>query len=105
MSYRLYVQPRLFVLTAIAAFGWLVPVATIYPPGALIVVSQAVTYTANFTVSTFHWNSSQGLAAPRLNAIHCDGESYNTIALQNSPLKNRNCRHVDMSVSPNMLVT
>jgi hypothetical protein len=45
------------VLAAVAAFGWLIPIATIYPPGALIVGLEVSTIARSFNVSIFHQKS------------------------------------------------
>jgi hypothetical protein len=44
-------------LAAIAAFCWLVPIAAVYPPGALIVGLQVATIDSPFNVSIFHQKS------------------------------------------------
>jgi len=45
------------LLAIVTAFCWLVPIATIYPPGALVVGIQASASQKNFTVSVLHHKS------------------------------------------------
>jgi hypothetical protein len=42
------------ILAAVAVFCWMVPIATIYPPGALTVELEAKTFDTLFNVSVFH---------------------------------------------------
>jgi hypothetical protein len=51
-------RPHLYletpVLAAIAVFCWLVPIATVYPPGALIVELENLALNTRFNVSVLH---------------------------------------------------
>jgi hypothetical protein len=38
---------------AFMGFSWLIPIATIYPPGALVVRLEPATFDTGFNVSTF----------------------------------------------------
>jgi hypothetical protein len=51
-NHQLYLKTP--VLAAVAAFGWLIPIATIYPPGALVVGLQDSRIATSFNVSVFH---------------------------------------------------
>jgi hypothetical protein len=42
------------VLAAVALFCWIVPIATVYPPGALTVGLRVASIDTNFNVSVFH---------------------------------------------------
>lgn len=52
LSYELYLETP--TLAAIAVFCWLVPIATVYPPGALTVELQTLRLGMDFNVSVFH---------------------------------------------------
>lgn len=51
-NHNLYIKTP--ILAAVAAFCWLVPIATIYPPGALVVGLQTSMVDTSFNVSGFH---------------------------------------------------
>jgi hypothetical protein len=44
-------------LALVASFCWLIPLATVYPPGALIVGLESSVVNTRFNVSTFHRTS------------------------------------------------
>jgi hypothetical protein len=52
LSYELYLKTP--ALAAIALFCWLVPIATVYPPGALTVELQTLELAIDFNISVFH---------------------------------------------------
>ena len=52
LSYELYLKTP--ALAAIAVFCWLVPIATVYPPGALTVELQTLQLAMDFNISVFH---------------------------------------------------
>jgi hypothetical protein len=52
---NLYLRTPL--LATVAAFCWLVPIATIYPPGALVVGLESSTLDTRYNVSVFHLKS------------------------------------------------
>jgi hypothetical protein len=52
LSYELYLKTP--ALAAIAMFCWLVPIATVYPPGALTVELQTLELAMDFNISVFH---------------------------------------------------
>jgi hypothetical protein len=52
VNHELYLKTPL--LAVIAVFCWLIPIATVYPPGALIVGIQTVALETSFNVSVFH---------------------------------------------------
>jgi hypothetical protein len=55
VNHNLYLKTPL--LAAVAVFCWLIPIATIYPPGALVVGLQDSTLDRQFNVSIFHQKS------------------------------------------------
>jgi hypothetical protein len=55
INHKLYLKTP--VLAAVAAFGWLIPIATIYPPGALIIGLEDSTISRSLNVSIFHQKS------------------------------------------------
>jgi hypothetical protein len=46
-------------LVVIIGFSWLIPVAMIYPPGALVIRVEPATFNTRFNVSTFDRDSKQ----------------------------------------------
>jgi hypothetical protein len=52
VNHQLYIKTPL--LAIIASFCWLIPIATIYPPGALVLGIQTVSLNTRFNVSVFH---------------------------------------------------
>jgi hypothetical protein len=54
-NHNLYIKTP--ILATVAAFCWLVPVATIYPPSALVVGLQISMVNTSFNVSGFHQNT------------------------------------------------
>jgi hypothetical protein len=52
VNHELYLKTPL--LAVIAVFCWLIPIATVYPPGALVVGIQTVPLDTSFNVSVFH---------------------------------------------------
>jgi hypothetical protein len=59
------------VLAAVALFCWLVPIATVYPPGALTVELHDTSFDTNFNVSMFHVNDAKR-DTNTLSHISCD---------------------------------
>jgi hypothetical protein len=51
-NYQLYFKTP--TLVAVAVFCWLVPIATLYPPGTLVVGIQPSPIDKSFNVSVFH---------------------------------------------------
>lgn len=51
VNYALFVHTP--YLVAIMGFSWLIPITTIYPPGALVVRLEPATFDTGFNVSTF----------------------------------------------------
>ncbi|KAH6618853.1 hypothetical protein C7974DRAFT_38251 [Boeremia exigua] len=72
-SLGLYIKTP--VLAAVALFCWLVPIATVYPPGALIgaliVTLQISTIAAKFNVSVLHTNDIMHSNWSSLSTIRC----------------------------------
>jgi hypothetical protein len=63
---------------AIAAFCWLVPIATVYPPGAVVVESQVLTIKSNLNVSTFNPKDHSGMQTESLlSRIVCQDAASN----------------------------
>jgi hypothetical protein len=52
INHELYLKTPL--LAVIAVFCWLIPIATVYPPGTLVVGIQTVSLDTVFSVSVFH---------------------------------------------------
>jgi hypothetical protein len=52
INHEVYLETPL--LAVITMFCWLIPIATIYPPGALVVGIQTVSLDTSFNVSVFH---------------------------------------------------
>jgi hypothetical protein len=66
------------VLAVVAVFSWLVPIATVYPPGALIVELETLRVEANFSMPGFHIKSFADIVQGRSIAkIFCDYGSGN----------------------------
>jgi hypothetical protein len=74
-NHDLYIKTP--ILAAVAAFCWLVPIAAVYPPGALVVGLQASKFDTRFNVSVLHQKTLQETG--RLNTIAmiwCDNETW-----------------------------
>jgi hypothetical protein len=70
VNHDLYLRTPL--LAAIAAFCWLVPIATVYPPSALIVGLQTVALDTSFNVTILHQKSLLDLGKkPSIALIWC----------------------------------
>jgi len=70
-NYHLYFETPMLV--AVAMFCWLVPIATLYPPGALVVGLQLSPIDQSFNVSVFHHRTLQDIADENvIAAIRCD---------------------------------
>lgn len=59
LNYQLYFKTP--ILATVAIFCWLVPIATLYPPGTLIVGIQPSSIEKSFNVSVFHHRSLQDI--------------------------------------------
>jgi hypothetical protein len=68
-SFELYRKAP--VLAAVAVFCWLVPIATVYPPSALIVELQSARISTDFNVSAFHAPDFYDTAPLSLSYITC----------------------------------
>jgi hypothetical protein len=61
------------ILAVVALFSWLIPIATVYPPGALIVELETLRIDASFKVSSFHTKNFADIVYDRSIAkIFCD---------------------------------
>jgi hypothetical protein len=68
------------ILAVVAVFSWLIPIATIYPPGALVVNIETLRVDTNFKVSSFHTKGFTDIVHERSIAkISCDYGSANTM--------------------------
>jgi len=70
-NYHLYFKTPMLV--AVAMFSWLVPIATLYPPGTLVVGLQSFPIGQSFNVSVFHHRTLQDIVDKNVIAeILCD---------------------------------
>jgi len=70
-NYHLYFKTPMLV--AVAMFCWLVPIATLYPPGTLIVGLELSPIDQRFNVSVFHHRTLQDIADDNVIApIKCE---------------------------------
>jgi len=60
LNHHLYFKTPMLV--AVAMFCWLVPIATLYPPGTLVVGLQPSSIDQSFNVSVFHHRTLQDVA-------------------------------------------
>jgi len=59
-NYHLYSKTPMLVVVAL--FCWLVPIATLYPPGTLVVGLQPSAIEQSFNVSVFHYRTLQDVS-------------------------------------------
>ena len=65
------------VLAAVALFCWIMPIATVYPPGALVVELQVHPINTTFNVSVFHANDYLYDTNPNaLSEIWCNYDNF-----------------------------
>jgi len=71
LNHHLYFKTPMLV--TVAVFCWLVPIATLYPPGTLVVGLQPSSIDQSFNVSVFHHRTLQDIADDNVIAqIRCD---------------------------------
>ncbi|KAH6639095.1 hypothetical protein C7974DRAFT_387870 [Boeremia exigua] len=77
------------ILAAVAIFCWLVPIATVYPPGALVVELHNLLVDTCFNVSVLHGkNYSTSWSSLPLSTIQCWDEDRQLVILFDSDLEN-----------------
>jgi hypothetical protein len=69
------------VLAAVALFCWIVPIATVYPPGALTVGLRVASIDTNFNVSVFHVDDPTK-DIDTLSQIWCDDNPLPALSLE-----------------------
>lgn len=85
LNYQLYFKTP--VLVAVAIFCWLVPIATFYPPGTLIVGIQPSSIHTSFNVSVLHYKHlKDSIGDPGPSGFQCDYEKPDRQAADNKPI-------------------
>ncbi|KAH6849525.1 hypothetical protein B0T12DRAFT_504305 [Alternaria alternata] len=91
-NYQLYFKTP--VLVAVAIFCWLVPIATVYPPGTLVVEIQPSSIDISFNVSVFHHRNLLDISEDNvIGQVKCEVNCVNdtcTDHLSTSPQMTKN---------------